>query len=129
MRPLTDGSKLARAAAIGDVVALLLFLVVGLDRHAENDAARFAALAAIFLGCWLAIAWFVGTYRPPTNGKLAVTLALGIPLAVAVRAALVSAWTTTEVLTFMAVALLLCASFVGAVRAAVLLAFRWRAST
>ena len=129
MRPLTDGSKLARAAAVGDLVALLLFLLVGLDRHAENASGRLIALLAIFLGAWLATAWIVGTYRPPTNGRLALTLALAVPLAVAIRAAMVSVWTTAEVLTFMAVAVLFCAVFLGAIRAVVLLAFRWRAST
>jgi len=126
VRPLTDGSKLARAAAIGDLVALLVFLVIGLDRHAENAWGRFFALASIFLGAWLATAWAVGTYRPATNPRLALTLVLAVPLAVAIRAAVVSAWATHEVLTFIAVALLFCALFVGLARAAILLAFRGR---
>ena len=128
MRPLTDGTRLARAAAAGDLVALLLFLLVGLDRHAENASGRLHALLAIFLGAWLVTAWVVGTYRPPSNGRLVLTLVFAVPLAVALRAAMVSVWTTTEVLTFMAVAVLFCAVFLGAIRAAVLLAFR-RAST
>jgi hypothetical protein len=129
MRPLTDGTRLARTIAAGDLVALLLFLLVGLDRHAENASGRLMALLAIFLGTWLATAWVVGAYRPPTNGRLALTLVFAVPLAVAIRAVIVSVWTTTEVLTFIAVAVLFCAVFLGAIRAAVLLAFRWRAST
>jgi hypothetical protein len=124
MRPLTDGTRLARFAAAGDVIALLAFLVVGLDRHAENASGRFVALAAIFVGSWLVTAWVVGAYRPISNPRLALTLVLAVPLAVLIRAAIVQAWTIGQVALFVAVALLFCALFVGAMRAAILLAFR-----
>ena len=124
MRPLTDGSKLARAAVIGDLVALLVFLVVGIETHAENLAARFAALAAIFLGSWLVTAWLVGTYRPLSNGRLALTLVLAVPLAVVFRAVTVGGISTSDLLTFMAVALVFCSAFVGAARVIVLLTHR-----
>jgi hypothetical protein len=124
MRSLTDGSRLARAVAVGDVIALLAFLAIGLDRHAENDVQRYLALAAIFVGSWLVMAWLVGAYRPVTNAGLVLTLVLAVPLAVLIRAAIVRAWTMAEIATFAGVALLFCAVFVGAVRAAVLLARR-----
>ena len=50
MRPLLDGTKLARAALIGDVVALLVFLVFGVSSHHEEAVSRFLALAVIFVG-------------------------------------------------------------------------------
>lgn len=128
MRPLTDGSRLARLEATGDVVALCGFLVVGLDRHGEDAGARFAALAVIFVGAWLVTAWLVGTYRPPTDAKLALTLAIAVPVAVLVRALLVREWTAVQVITFVGVGLVFCALFVGVMRLAVLLAFR-RGST
>jgi DUF3054 family protein len=126
MRPLTDGSKLARHAVLGDLVALLCFLVIGFERHADNVVGRFASLLLIFVGSWLATAWAIGTYRPPTNARLVFTLVLAVPLAVAIRAATVRVWTTEEVLTFMAVALLFCAAFVASARFLVLLAERRR---
>ena len=90
---MTDGSRFARATLAGDLVGLFAFLVLGLDRHGEDVAARFAALASIFAAAWLVTAWFLGTYRPPTYARLLLTLALGIPLAVAIRATFVQAWT------------------------------------
>jgi Protein of unknown function (DUF3054) len=129
MQPLTDGSKLARASVIGDLVALLVFLVVGIEKHTGNLSGRFLALSAVFLGSWLVTAWFVGTYRPVSNGRLALTLVLAVPLAATIRAVTVGTFTTTEVLTFIGVALLFCALFVGAARVIILLAYRWRAST
>ena len=116
MRPLIDGSAFARATLVGDLVGLTAFLVVGLDRHGEDVAARFLALAAIFVTAWLLTAWSLGTYRPPTHARLLLTLVLGIPLGVLVRATLVQAWTAHEILTFAAVAVVFGALFVGTAR-------------
>jgi Protein of unknown function (DUF3054) len=120
MRPLTDGSRFARRALAGDVVALVAFLAIGLERHAENVASRFLSLVAIFVLSWLATAFAVGTYRPPTSGRLALTLVFAVPLAVAIRAAIVHAWGTDQVLTFMAVALVFCGALVALVRLVVI---------
>jgi Protein of unknown function (DUF3054) len=116
MRPMTDGSGYARATMVGDLVGLTAFLVVGLDRHGEDVAARFLALAAIFLAAWLLTAWSLGAYRPPTHARLLLTLALGIPLSVLVRATFVQAWTAREILTFAGVAVVFGALFVGTAR-------------
>src|SRR6186713_2126479 len=70
MRPMTDGSRFARATLVGDLLGLFAFLVLGLDRHGEDVVARFAALASIFAAAWLVTAWFLGTYRPPTYARL-----------------------------------------------------------
>jgi Protein of unknown function (DUF3054) len=124
MRPLTDRSTRARAVMVGDLVALLGFLAVGIERHTGNLSARYLSLAAIFLGSWLVVAWRVGTYRPIGNARLAMTLAIAVPLAATMRAVTVGAWTTGEVLTFMIVALFFCAAFVGAIRVVILLLTR-----
>ena len=79
MRPLVDGTKLARAALIGDVIALLVFLVFGVSSHKEEAVGRFLALAVIFVGAWVGTAWAIGTYRPVSNGRLAMNLAIVDP--------------------------------------------------
>jgi len=127
MRPMTDGSGFARATMAGDLIGLIAFLPIGLFRHGEDVAARFLALALTFAGAWLVTAWLLGTYRPPTNARLLLTLLLGIPLAVAVRATLVQAWTAGEILTFAGVAIMFGTLFVGAARVITSLWFGRRA--
>jgi hypothetical protein len=124
MRPITDGSRFARRALAGDVVALVAFLAIGLERHAENAASRFASLVAIVVVSWLVTAWILGTYRPATSGRLGLTLLFAIPLAVAIRAVIVNAWTTEQVLTFMVVALVFSGALVSLVRLVVVFAER-----
>ena len=123
MRPMTDGTRLARAALIGDLLAIVLFLAVGVDRHNENLRERLLALIAIFVGSWLVTAWSVGTYRPPTYGGMLLTLVLAVPLAVLIRAVVVSAWSSTDILTFAGVALIFVMFFVGIARFVVMLVF------
>ena len=45
MRPLLDGTKIARAALIGDVVAILMFLLFGVSSHHEDAVSRYLTLA------------------------------------------------------------------------------------
>jgi hypothetical protein len=126
VRALTDGSKLARSFLAGDLLGLVTFLVIGLDRHGEDVVSRFAALAAIFVVAWLVTAWLLGTYREPTYARLVLTLVLAIPLGVLVRAVFVQAWTTREVVTFAGVAVVFATLFVGLARVIVTLLLRGR---
>jgi hypothetical protein len=116
MRSLTDGSRLARAFLVGDLCGIVAFLVVGLDRHGEDDLGRFLALAAIFLGSWVVVAFAVGTYRPPVYGRLVLTLVLAIPLAVVVRVVLVQFSDLSATLTFAVVGFVFATLFVGLAR-------------
>jgi hypothetical protein len=124
MRPMTDGTKLERWFLAGDLAGLITFLVIGLDRHGENIASRFAALAAIFVASWLLVAWLFGTYRELSYGRLVLTLLGAIPLAVLVRAAFVQAWTTGEVATFAGVAFVFAMLCIGVARLLVTLLVR-----
>jgi Protein of unknown function (DUF3054) len=124
MRPLVDGTKLARAALIGDVVALLVFLLFGVSSHHEGAVARFITLAAIFEAAWLGTAWAIGTYRPLSNARLAANLAIAIPIGVLVRVAVVGSLTAGEIFTFAVVALLFASIFVGIARVVVIGLFR-----
>jgi hypothetical protein len=126
MHAMTDGSRLARAFLVGDLLGVLLFLVTGLNRHGEDVASRFAALAAIFVAAWVVTAWLLGTYRGPTNGMLVLTIVLAIPLGVLLRAAFVQAWTAREVATFVGVAVVFATLFVALARVVVTLLMRGR---
>lgn len=124
MRRLLDGTKLARASFIGDVVAILFFLLFGVSSHHEDAATRFFTLAVIFEGAWIGTAWAIGTYRPLSNARLAANLAIAIPIGVLLRVAVVGSLTAGEILTFAVVALLFASIFVGLARVVVLMLFR-----
>jgi Protein of unknown function (DUF3054) len=124
MRPLLDGTKLARAALIGDVVAILVFLAFGVSSHHEDAASRFLTLAVVFEGAWLGTAWAIGTYRPLSNGRLAANLAIAIPIGVLLRVAVVGSLTAGQIFTFAVVALLFASMFVGLGRLVVIGLFR-----
>jgi hypothetical protein len=125
MRPLTDGSWLARAALTGDLAGLGLCLVVGLSRHGEGVVTTFLALAAIFGGSWLLTTWLVGTYRPISNIGLLVAIVIAIPLGVLIRAVLRD-WTMNEILTVAGVLCVFGAFFIGCGRLVVSLVARRR---
>jgi hypothetical protein len=111
---LTDGSRRARFTLALDVTAIAVFIAFGMEAHADAGAASvFLRNFIPFTSAWLATAWFAGTYRPPTPRGLIVTLLVAIPCGVLLRAAWVRSWTTAEVFTFMAVALLFGSFFVG----------------
>jgi Protein of unknown function (DUF3054) len=124
MRPLLDDTKLARAALIGDVMAILVFLLFGVSSHHEDAASRFLTLAVIFVGAWIGTAWAIGTYRPLSNARLAANLAIAIPIGVLLRVAVVGSLTAGEIFTFAIVALVFASIFVGLARAAVIGLFR-----
>jgi hypothetical protein len=124
MRPLLDGTKLARAALIGDVVAILVFLAFGVSSHHEDAVTRFLTLAVVFEGAWLGTAWAIGTYRPLSNGRLAANLAIAIPIGVLLRVAVVGSLTAGQIFTFAVVALLFASMFVGLGRLVVIGLFR-----
>ena len=124
MRPLLDGTKLARAFLIGDVVAICVFLLFGISSHHEDAVTRFLTLAVIFVGAWVGTAWAIGTYRPVSNARLVANLAIAIPIGVLLRVAVVGSLTAGQILTFAVVALLFASIFVGLARVVVIGLFR-----
>ena len=124
MRPLLDGTKLARAVLMGDVVAILVFLLFGISSHHEDAVSRFLTLAVIFVGAWVGTAWAIETYRPVSNGRLIANLAIAIPIGVLVRVAVVGSLTAGQILTFAIVALVFASIFVGLARVVVMVLFR-----
>lgn len=111
---LTDGSRQARLTLALDVVAIATFIVVGMDAH--DDAGVwwiFLRNFVPFTAAWLVTAWFARTYRPPAPRTLLITLVVAIPCGVLLRAAWVRSASATDIVTFMAVALVFASIFVG----------------
>jgi hypothetical protein len=111
---LTDGSRQARLTLALDVVAIGAFILVGMDAHDDAEAwSIFLRNFVPFTAAWLVTAWFVHTYRPPTPRALLITMLIAIPCGVLLRAAWVRSSTATDVVTFIAVALVFASIFVG----------------
>ena len=114
MRVLTDGSPQARLTLGFDVLAIAAFILVGMNSHSDAEAvSTFARNFVPFTGAWVATAWFVHTYRHPSPRTLLVTRAIAIPAGVLLRAVWTGSWTASDVVTFMAVALVFASFFIG----------------
>jgi glycopeptide antibiotics resistance protein len=114
VRVLTDGSPQARLTLGFDILAITAFILVGMNSHTAAEAvSTFVRNFVPFTGAWIAAAWFVHTYRPPTARTLLVTLAIAIPVGVLLRAAWTGSWTASDVVTFMAVAIVFASFFIG----------------
>jgi hypothetical protein len=73
--------------AIADALAILVFVTIGLLSHQGDLTLRgYARDALPFLGCWFAAALMFRLYSRPGWWRLAATWAVGVPLAVLVRA-------------------------------------------
>ena len=87
---------------------------MGMTSHHDDAAASIFLRNFIpFVGSWLVVAWALGTYRPPTSGRLLATIVLAIPLAVLLRVAWVGERDLGTALTFAGVALLFSTLFLG----------------
>ena len=92
-----DRQRSLPALIVGDVVALLLFVVAGLANHRMNSNWLFNLLriSAPFLIGWFAVAPFTGAYTLPAKGaaraflrRSALNWLLGVGLGLALRATL-----------------------------------------
>jgi hypothetical protein len=101
----TDGSVRARAALVTDLVALGVFVLVGIRSHHEATGSTVLLRTAVpFGGAWLVVAAFVRTYRRPTLARLVKTWLIAVPSGVALRAIWVGS-KGARVLVFLAVAM------------------------
>jgi Protein of unknown function (DUF3054) len=73
--------------AIADTLAILVFVTIGLLSHHGGLSLRgYARDALPFLGCWFGAALLFRLYARPGRWRLVATWAVGVPLAVLVRA-------------------------------------------
>ena len=62
---------------------------------------------------WLLVALLVGTYRPPTIGRLLLTWAIAVPIGLVVRTAIAGSFDDPDVVVFFAVAMAFTLLFLG----------------
>lgn len=107
--------------AAGDAAALALFATVGLlSHHGGVSATGYARDLLPVAGGWFAAALALGTYRRRSPARLLATWAIGVPVGIAVRAAVLDRVDGKEA-AFLAVALSFTLLFVVAIRAALAL--------
>ncbi len=108
----------ARLAAGSDAVAILIFVTIGLlSHHGALSLRGYARDALPFLGCWFAAALVAGLYSRPSFARLAVTWAIGVPVAVLMRALVLGRTLGGKEAAFLAVSLVTIGVLVVALRA------------
>lgn len=114
---LTDGSRGARLTLAIDVVALALFVVVGMGSHHEgSQAAIFLRNFVPVTACWLLLSLVVPTYRPPRVSTMLLTWAIAVPAGLFVRSAIHGDLGDPDLPVFFAVALSFTLAFLAAGR-------------
>jgi hypothetical protein len=94
------------ALAGGDVVAILVFALIGLKNHKEGiTAAGLARNTLPILGVWFAIAPRVGTYERPGVRTLVTTWAIAVPAGIVIRALILHHTVLSKQISFGIVAL------------------------
>lgn len=79
----------ARAAALGDGLALAAFVLVGAAEHGEGLALGALVRTALpLLGAWVVVASVLGTYRRVGWVSLALTWVVAVPLGLVLRSAI-----------------------------------------
>lgn len=97
--------------ALGDALALLVFVAIGVATHGASVAA-FGRDAGCFLGAWFVVALAVRLYVRGGRLRLAATWLVGVSGGVFLRAAIVDRWPGA----FYGVALGFTAAFVAIAR-------------
>lgn len=125
-RTRTAAKASARAAALIDAAALLVFASVGIAMHGAGFG-RGAILRNVvpFLGAWCLLAPVTGVYRRLSLGRLLAHWAVAIPAAVLVRQLWVGRFVSRATVVFLIAAL----AFTLALLLAGRLILQWRRRT
>lgn len=126
---LTDGTSEARRALAVDLLALTLFIVVGMRSHDVGSRIEvFARNAVPIGGAWLAAAALLRAYHPPSLPRLLRAWIVAVPVGVALRSWWVGSPVGDRILVFMGVALVFTLAFLVLGRLAATVVTRRRAA-
>ena len=104
-------------AAAADAVGLTAFVAVGAVSHGGLGLLGSAAVTLVcLLACWFGVAAAVGRYRPGTRIPALAAWAIGVPLAVLLRALVLGRALNAHEAAFLAISLVFTAVFVAAAR-------------
>jgi hypothetical protein len=110
-----------------DLVALALFVLVGMRSHAAGSRAEIFLRNAVPIGlAWLGVAVLLQTYRPPSIARLVKTWLVAIPIGVLVRALWVGSPDGARFFVFLGVTMAFTAMFLAVERLVALLVRRRR---
>lgn len=111
---LTDGSARARLTLAVDLLAITLFVLVGMRSHRSGSTVVVFVRNALPIGAaWLGFSAMFRTYRPPTHRALVRTLLTAVPVGVLVRTLWVGSPQGARIFVFLGVALSFLSLFVG----------------
>lgn len=117
MRPSAVPALAPRLLAALDALAIVAFALVGMLSHRGTVSGAGVAQDAVpLLAGWFAAAAASGLYRRPARRALLATWAVGIPLGVLVRAAVLGRLDEPRQLAFLATTLAVTLAFVLATR-------------
>jgi Protein of unknown function (DUF3054) len=96
---------------IGDVVALVAFVLIGIRSHHVATPIGFVRNAGPLLAAWFAVALLTRPYRRPGFRSLVRTWIVAVPIGLLVRTALVGSPTGGRLVVFLAVGLAVTLAF------------------
>ncbi len=106
-------------AAAADAAGLIAFVAVGMVSHGGLGLLGSAAVTLVcLLACWFGVEAAVGRYRPGTRVPALAAWAIGVPLAVLLRALVLGRALNAHEAAFLATSLVFTAVFVAAARLA-----------
>jgi hypothetical protein len=111
VRNLLSGRRGTVWYVIADVVALIVFVLIGIRGHHAGTVEGFLRNAVPLLGVWFLVAWLAHTYRRPRWRSLLRTWIVAVPIGLLVRTLIVGSPKGAKILVFIAVGLAFTALF------------------
>jgi hypothetical protein len=96
---------------VADVLALVLFVLLGLRNHHVETVRAFLRTAVPLIGAWFVVAWLMHAYRRPGLGSLLRTWVVAVPAGLLLRTVLVGSPKGSRIIAFLLVGMALTLAF------------------